>query len=65
MSSRHDLTLEKKINLIKENECGSSYRELRDKFNVSIGAVSNIIKRKQEYISDYEMNYPRSNSHDR
>ncbi|CAF3968607.1 unnamed protein product, partial [Rotaria sp. Silwood1] len=28
MSFRHDLTLEEKIKLIKENECGSSYREL-------------------------------------
>ncbi len=31
MSSRLDLTLEEKVKLIKENECGSSYRELRVK----------------------------------
>ncbi|CAF3381248.1 unnamed protein product [Rotaria sp. Silwood1] len=68
MSSRHDLTLEEKIKLIKENECGSSYRELCDRFKLSIGAVSNIIKRKSEYMSDYEINYnknvKRKSSHD-
>ncbi len=31
MSSRLDLTLEEKVKLIKENECSSSYRELRVK----------------------------------
>ena len=44
------------MNLIKEKERGLSYRELRDKFQVSIGAVSNILKRKNEYINDYETN---------
>ena len=48
MSSRYDLTLEQKINLIKQNEGGSSYRELCDKFKISLGAVSNVIKREYE-----------------
>jgi predicted transcriptional regulator len=44
------------MNLIKERERGSSHRELRDKFHVSVGAVSNILKRKNEYMNDYETN---------
>ena len=44
------------MNLIKEKERGLSHRELRDKFQVSVGAVSNILKRKNEYINDYETN---------
>ncbi|CAF3728391.1 unnamed protein product [Rotaria socialis] len=56
MPTRNDLTLEQKINLIKQNEGGSSYRGLCDKFKVSIGAVSNVIKRKSEYLNDYETN---------
>jgi predicted DNA-binding protein YlxM (UPF0122 family) len=68
MSTRNDLTLEQKINLIKQNEGGSSYRELCNNFKISIGAVSNVIKRKREYMSDYENNLnkkvKRKTSHD-
>jgi predicted DNA-binding protein YlxM (UPF0122 family) len=68
MSTRNDLTLEQKINLIKQNEGGSSYRELCNNFKISIGAVSNVIKRKSEYMSDYETNLnkkvKRKTSHD-
>jgi len=56
MVSRNDLDLEQEMNLIKEKERGLSHRELRDKFQVSIGAVSNILKQKNEYINDYETN---------
>ena len=56
MASRNDLDFEQKMNLIKEKERGLSHRELRDKFQVSVGAVSNILKRKNEYINDYETN---------
>ena len=56
MTSRNDLELEQKINLIRESERGSSYRELKDKFQVSIGAISDILKRKHEYIDDYQCN---------
>ncbi len=56
MASRNDLTLEQKVNLIKENERGSSYRILKEKFNVSVGSISNILKRKNEYLDDYECN---------
>ncbi len=44
MPSRNDLTLEQKVNLIKENERGSFYRILKEKFNVSVGSISNILK---------------------
>ena len=56
MATRNDLELEEKMNLIKEKERGLSHRELRDKFKISIGAVSNILKRKNEYLHDYETN---------
>ncbi|CAF2024738.1 unnamed protein product [Rotaria magnacalcarata] len=32
MVSRNDLDLEKKVNLIRDKECGLSHRELKDKF---------------------------------
>ena len=54
--SRHELSLVEKINLIKEKEVGLSYGELSQKFKVSVGAVSNILKRKSQYIDDYESN---------
>ena len=43
METRNDLELEEKMNLIKEKERGLSHRELRDKFKLSIGTVSNIL----------------------
>ena len=56
MASLNNLDLETKVNLIREKERGLSHRELKDKFEVSIGAITNILKRKHEYISDYESN---------
>jgi len=56
MATRIDLNLEQKINLIKDNENGMSFRQLKDKFHVSVGSISNIIKRKNEYMDDYECN---------
>jgi hypothetical protein len=40
-----------KNHLIKGKERGLSHRELRDKFKISIGAVSNILKRKKRICS--------------
>ena len=54
--SRHDLCLEEKINLIKDKENGLSHRQLSEGFKVSIDDVSNILKRKSEYIDDYQLN---------
>ena len=56
MASRNDLNLEQKIHLIKDKENGLTHRELKDKFQISVGAVSNILKRKHEYLDDYESN---------
>jgi predicted DNA-binding protein YlxM (UPF0122 family) len=33
-----------------------TYRKLAEKYNVSLGAVTNIMKRRDEYLSDYEDN---------
>ena len=56
MTTRHELSLQEKMNLIKEKENGLSHRQLRDKFQISIGAVSNILKKKSEYSEDYQLN---------
>ena len=56
MATRHILSPEEKMSLIKERDRGLSYRELSDKFQLSIGAVSNIFKRKWEYVNDYQTN---------
>ena len=56
MTTRHELSLQEKMNLIKEKENGLSHRQLRDKFQISIGAVSNILKKKSEYSDDYQLN---------
>jgi len=56
MATRNDLSLEQKVNLIKASEEGMSFRVLKDKFNVSVGSISNILKRKNEYLDDYEGN---------
>ena len=54
MASHHELSLEDKMVLIKEKERGLSNRQLSDKFQISLGAVSKILKRKSEYTHDYE-----------
>jgi predicted DNA-binding protein YlxM (UPF0122 family) len=50
------LTLSEKIQLIPENEESFSYRTLADKYKISMDSVSNIIKRKAEYMKSYEQN---------
>lgn len=54
--TRHDLSLDQKISLIKERDNGITYRILAEKYKISLGAVANIIKRRDEYLSDYERN---------
>ena len=56
MSTRVDLPLIKKIELIKDSERSASQRDLAVKYKISKGAVFNILKRKQEYLADYESN---------
>jgi hypothetical protein len=57
-ASRHDLVLQKKIELIFDNkdDDGLSKRTLSEKYHNSLGSVSNILKRKTEYIHDYKTN---------
>jgi Mor family transcriptional regulator len=52
------LTLEDKVQVIKDHDAGSSLscRKLAKKYECSIRSVSNILKRKIEYLSDYETN---------
>lgn len=54
---RNELCLEEKIKLIKDKENGSSHRQISVKYNVSVGSVSNILKRKSEYLDHYEGNH--------
>ena len=61
MASWDDIMLVQIVDLIKENERTSSYRELREKFHVSSGSIWNIFKRKREYVNDYECNHNKNN----
>jgi hypothetical protein len=56
MSTRIDLPLIKKVELIRDSERNESQRDLATKYEISKGAVFNILKRKQEYLADYESN---------
>jgi hypothetical protein len=49
MTSRNDLALEQKMILIWDKERSLSHHELKYKFQVSLGAVKNIPKRKNKY----------------
>ena len=58
MTSHHHLSLEKKIMLINDyaGGAGLSQHTLCDKYKISKGAVFNILQRKDEYQSDFQMN---------
>ena len=62
MTSRHDLTLQQKVELINDSTDGKglSERKLAAKYNISLGSVSNVLKRKTEYLNDYETNQNQS-----
>ena len=62
MATRRDLTLHEKVQLIFDNNDGNglSQRKLSDKYKISLGLVSNILKRKKEYLNDYETNQKRN-----
>jgi predicted DNA-binding protein YlxM (UPF0122 family) len=53
---RHDLSLDQKISLIKERDNGINYHIFAEKYKISLGAVVNIIKRRDKYLSDYKRN---------
>lgn len=54
MTTHQELSLEEKMVLIKEKEQGVSHQQLGEKFQISLRAVSNILKHKCEYTTDYE-----------
>ena len=54
--TRNDLTLEENIQLLKDRDDGLTYIILAKKYNVSLGSISNIVKRWDEYVSDYANN---------
>lgn len=58
MTSHRYLSLEEKIALINDYADGNglSQRKLCEKYKTSKGAVYNILQRKDEYRSDFEMN---------
>ncbi|KAK6188354.1 hypothetical protein SNE40_004541 [Patella caerulea] len=54
---RTDLPLSEKLRLIQVSEAtGKSQRNLAQEFNISLGSVNNILKRKKEYQDAYENN---------
>ena len=54
-SNRKELTLEQKIALLKDSE-RLSQRKLSATYGVSKTTVSNVLKRKAEYLEAYECN---------
>ena len=56
MAPRVDLPLLKTVELIKDYDSQFSKRDLAAKYKTSTGAVCNILKRKQEYLNDFESN---------
>ena len=55
---RHELTLEQKVSLIKDNSNGNglSVRKLAEKYAISKSSVANILNRLGEYQHDYLTN---------
>jgi hypothetical protein len=49
MSLRVDLPLLKKVKLIQDSDRHLSQRHLATKYEISIGAVCNIVKRKKNF----------------
>jgi len=52
---RHELPLEEKIQLIKDNNggLGMSVRKLAEKYSISKSSATNILSRREEYETDY------------
>ena len=63
MTTTHTLTPSEKIQLIRENWQKFSYRVLTDKYKISTGSVSIIIKHRTEYMEDYEQNENSAKKH--
>lgn len=57
-SKPQTLTLEKKIEVIKLHEKGTSARKIAQQFSVGKTQIQETLKRKAEYLSDFESNQP-------
>lgn len=55
-SKRKVLTLKQKIDVINKSKSGVSSRKLAEEFNVGRTQIQNIVKRKSEFIDDFESN---------
>ena len=55
-----ELTLDKKLSLIKAAECGKSHRKLAEEFGIGKTQFGTILKRKREITEAYERNQPAS-----
>ena len=62
MTSCNFLNLEQNCYLILDQQRRSSYRGLKDIFQVSFSVVSNILKEKHQHLGDYESNQNKNNS---
>jgi predicted DNA-binding protein YlxM (UPF0122 family) len=58
MTSLRHLTLKIKIQLNNDSngDNGLSQRKLAEKYNISHGSVFDILKRRKEYLRDYQTN---------
>ncbi|CAF4374954.1 unnamed protein product, partial [Rotaria magnacalcarata] len=58
MSHRKALTLEEKVALIKDNQNGHglSVRQLADNYKISKSSAANILRRSEEFLTDYSSN---------
>ncbi|CAF3938391.1 unnamed protein product [Rotaria magnacalcarata] len=58
MSHRKALTLEEKVALIKDNQNGHglSVRQLADNYKISKSSAANILRRSEEFSTDYSSN---------
>ena len=54
MPLRIDLPRIKNVELIQDSVRCLSQRDLANKYKISKGSVLNILKRKQDYLEDYE-----------
>ena len=59
MPSRKTITLAQKVEAIhKYEKVGKSQQAIADEYGVGKTQISNIMKRKREYLDDYEANGP-------
>ena len=58
--TKHELTLAKKVQLIKDSSVGKSQRQLAADYGIGKSQVQRILKRKAEFMTAYDDNNPGS-----